>query len=98
MGVAADRQEEGDEPSSMYDDFPGYHWDWPVYRDDGADGQQFSSKPRLVRPKKLVVFGQEAGTWHIQELAPGAPDIPFVVISFTRAHFHVDRNPKSGTT
>ncbi|RDW91628.1 hypothetical protein BP5796_02793 [Coleophoma crateriformis] len=93
------------ETNDKYDDYPGYHWDWPEFAVNKFDMKptrqdmeakvdekmaKFSAKPRQVRPTALVVYDPSTKEWTIEH--EPSSDIPFVVVSFTRAHFHVDES------
>lgn len=97
--------EDNTDTDDKYDDYPGYTWDWPVHAVDRFDmgtnritpqTVEYSAKPRMIHPKKLVVFDESTEMWTI-DTKPD-PTIPFVVISFTRVHFPVSESALYKTT
>lgn len=94
----------------QYIDYPGYHWQWPKYainpldmkpsmRDDDLEKEKtefkYLSKPRLIRPRNLVVFKRDAdgqGHWKLEE---STISVRYILLSYTRVHFNTDKgNPE----
>ena len=104
-GMAAPWEQDTD-TDDTYKDFPGYHWEWPEFAINKFDmrpgnrkdeiGAEYSAKPRQLCPSTLVVYDPKSESWKVEDNP--ASTIPFVFISFTRAHFHVDENEEYHTT